>query len=90
MALSSANVVVANTATLVHSSAVGQKGRPEAIIVHNDGANIIYLGGSNVTTSNGMPIIVDAYVSIDLQQGDNLYGIVASGTENLRKLVSVQ
>lgn len=76
-------VSVANTATLIFSSSLARAG----YILHNASSVDVYLGGdSTVTTSNGIPLAPGEKVFAD---GDGkysgaLYGIVASGTADMR------
>lgn len=80
MAVISTAVSVATTATVLVSSA-GQ-----GVAVYNNGASTVYLGGSDVTTAIGYPLAAGAHVGIDLERGESLYGIVASGTVECRVL----
>jgi hypothetical protein len=80
-----ANVTVSNTATKIISA---NNSRHSFIIV-NTGANTVYIGeDAAVTTSNGVPLLQDASLTEDnggdrLYLGD-IYGIVASGTSDVR------
>lgn len=46
----------------------------------NRDADSVFLGGSGVTTGNGYELGAGESLGIRLDQGDDLYGIVASGT----------
>lgn len=89
MPVSSAVVSVGTAAT-----ALSTGGRDmtdiAAVAVYNAGANIIYLGGLNVTTATGLPLAVGATATFDLAFNDALYGIVAAATENARVLQTRQ
>lgn len=52
--------------------------------IRNNGAAIVYIGASGVTTANGYPLDPGREMSADLGPGDALYGIVASGTVECR------
>lgn len=85
MAVRSTAISVGTTATaldLADDSGDSQSG--ESTLVYNDGAATVYLGGPAVTTSGatkGIPVTAGAYgPGLDLNSGDRLYGIVASGT----------
>lgn len=55
------------------------------ITLYNNGAGTIYLGGSDVTTSNGVPVPSATWgPAFDLWPLDALYGIVASTTSEAR------
>jgi len=58
-----------------------------ALIVYNASSSIVYLGGSDVTTSNGLPLEASTYSPpFDAGVKMTLYGIVSSGTANVRVL----
>lgn len=79
-------VSVATSATKIPTTAL--TGRT-SIAVKNNGSNTIYLGDSTVTTTNGYPLAAGAEISLDLSADVDLYGRVASGTENARILEGV-
>lgn len=80
-ALTAEATTVTTTATLIDTSlATGR----EAALLRNNGAVTVYLGGSGVTTSTGFPLA--AGESLTLPRGASVYGIVASGTCNVRSL----
>lgn len=55
-----------------------------SMILFNDSANTIYMGGSDVTTSNGLPVLTQAYSPpIDAGQHMIIYAIAGS-TSNVR------
>lgn len=84
MSVSSAAVSVATTATALHVADADALG----IEVQNVGASTVYVGGSDVTTSNGFPVAAGAawYPPQPLAAGERVYGIVASGTVEVRVL----
>lgn len=60
-----------------------------AIIIRNNGARPVFIGGSGVTTANGMPLNPNptaglAGDSITLEGSAAVYGIVGSGTVEVR------
>lgn len=74
---------IANTATLIFSGNQARAG----FILHNAGSQDIYLGGdSSVASSTGIPIAPGEKILADGSSAYNgtLYGIVASGTADLR------
>ena len=58
-------------------------------MVKNNGASTVYLGDSNVTSSNGMPLEPGDVLSFDLKEQVVLYGRTASGTSDVRSLEGV-
>lgn len=78
-----------NTAVTVTTSATALPTTPadnrRAIVIYNNSASVLYVGGSDVTTSNGMPVPAASYSpSLDAGPRMIVYGIVATGTANVR------
>lgn len=84
MAVSTAAVSAATSATALHAIDADLSG----IEVQNVGASTVYVGGSDVTTANGYPVAAGAswYPPQPLAAGERVYGIVASGTVEVRVL----
>lgn len=57
------------------------------VVIYNNASSTIYIGGSDVTSSNGMPVPASSY-SPALDAGSRLilYGITSSGSANVRVL----
>lgn len=72
-------VIVEDAATLIVPSGIDQS----AIIIYNNSSVTIFLGGSAVTTANGLPLVPGASYSNTKWTG-TMYGIVATGTANAR------
>lgn len=49
----------------------------------------IYVGGMDVSTSNGFPILNNGSEQFELRMTDALYAIAASGSNNLNVLVQI-
>jgi hypothetical protein len=74
----SAQVTVGTTATLL----AGADNINRLIYVHALTNTTVYLGGSNVTTSNGFILEKDdGYLSLTIPIGETVYAVVATGTE---------
>lgn len=73
---SSAQVTVNTTATVL----VAATGFDQTAWLHNSGGGVVYIGGSNVTTTNGYKL--DNGDKMELPVGDHeaLYGVTATGT----------
>ena len=56
------------------------------IYLHNLGGGAIYIGGSNVTTSNGYKLDNNDKLSLIIGDVEALYGVAASGTHTLAVL----
>jgi len=72
------------TDTVVNLVPVDNINRP--VYVQIEGNNTVYIGGSNVTSDQGFPIVKHtAPIQGGLGVGDGLWGICASGqTETIR------
>lgn len=76
-------VTVGSTATKLPETNLQYR---RSIIVYNDSENTVYIGGSDVTTSNGLPVAVDSYSPpIDAGETMNVYA-VATTNSNVRVL----
>ena len=55
------------------------------VLLHNNGSNTVYLGfdATDCTVGSSMPLLVDTYIKFK-DWGNPIYGIVASGTEDVR------
>lgn len=51
------------------------------VVIHKEQNHAIYLGGSDVTTSNGFLFDHDGTVDVSLRANDELYACSTSGTE---------
>lgn len=56
------------------------------IVRNNDASIIVYLGGPDVTTSNGFPLAAGASIPVSGYAGEILYAVAASGTPVIRLL----
>jgi hypothetical protein len=82
MSIQTQPVAVAVTATRLDSTAEGTA--LSQCMVKNVGTATVYIGGSNVTTANGFPLEIGEAATCDLGRNEALFGIVASGTQNVR------
>ena len=55
-------------------------GREGVVIKHTTSGATVYIGGADVTSSNGWPMTADDPLEIDLQPNEPLYAVAASGT----------
>ena len=79
----STTVTVATTPTLLVAGATGTR----TIYLHVTGNSAVYIGGATVTTAAGLATEKHTSpIPIELRDGDSLYGIVASGTVDMRVL----
>jgi len=87
MAIKTEGQATSTSAALIHTSVNGHSDAPTGVIVYNNDATItVYVGGPDVTTSNGVPVLALTSFSVDLISGDQLWGVAASGTPNIRVL----
>jgi Ca2+-binding RTX toxin-like protein len=89
VAIASTAVTVTTSATALY--ALDMKRRSSIVSVASGGATV-YVGGADVTTANGFPIVAGS--TFPVSQGYNadstpiyaLYGIVAAATQEVRVL----
>ncbi len=86
MAITHEIVTVGATATVISTAANDRDGH--SVCVQNPSASTtVYIGGAGVTTSSyGVALAGGADISVDLLQGEILYGIVASSTQTVNVL----
>jgi len=77
----STQVTITTTASIIVSA-----NSYKNIYLHNLGGGAIYLGGSNVTTSNGYKLDNGDKLSLIIGDTEALYGVAASGTHTLAVL----
>lgn len=80
MSVTSAAVSVGTTATALNPADADA----QAVLIQNKGTVEVFIGGSNVTTTIGAGLAAGAEKSMDLSAGEVVYGIVASGTADVR------
>lgn len=87
MATNSRSVSVGSTATRLDTATETDRPSGSSVAIYNNGSVTVYIGASNVTTSNGVPVPAGTWgPSVDLATNESLYGIVASGTCEVRVL----
>jgi hypothetical protein len=86
MSLAHERVSVGTTATQLSSNYSGKDG--QTVSVQNPSTTVtVYLGGEGVTTTSyGYALGVVSDMSIDLQDGEKLYAVVASSTQTVNVL----
>jgi len=77
----STQVTITTTASVIVSASSYKN-----IYLHNLGGGAIYLGGSNVTTSNGYKLDNGDKLTLIIGDVEALYGVAASGTHTLAVL----
>jgi len=60
-----------------------------SMAIKNNGSATIYIGDASVTSSNGYPLAAGAEISLDVGEQVVVYGIAASGTQDIRTLEGV-
>lgn len=90
MAFVTSTVSVTTAATLLVTPTNGNVTDPVPVVIfNNDATNTVYLGGSGVATTNGMPILKQTGITLRLMAGDTLYGI-AGATIDVRVMIGRQ
>jgi hypothetical protein len=77
----STQVTITTTASIIVSA-----NSYKNVYLHNLGGGAIYLGGSNVTTSNGYKLDNGDKLSLIIGDVEALYGVAANGTHTLAVL----
>jgi len=77
--MKSSLITIATTPTLI----IEKDDLNRTIYIHNAGGAKIYVGGSDVTTSNGFHIGNGESQEFFLREKERLYGCVASGTNEI-------
>lgn len=78
-------VTIATTATVIYTV---PGNTTQTVLVRNPSAVSIYVGAASVTTANGFELATLDAASFALAPGDVLYGIVATGTQVVHRVVS--
>jgi hypothetical protein len=78
---------VSTTAAAIYATALGHGGAgyPGSVAIKNIGAVTVYIGGSDVSSSNGFPLNENDSLEADLVN-DQVYAVVASSTQEIRIL----
>lgn len=79
MALQTAQVAVGTTAVELTGVTTDRRA-DSSIAVQAPAAATMYIGAAGVTASTGWPIAAGQTLAVDLQSGERLYGVLASGT----------
>ena len=67
---------------------VGEDENPQHVYLHNsEGTNSIWVGGENVTTTNGYEIEKKLTFEITIAPGDKLYAVASGAGRDLRVLI---
>lgn len=83
--IKSRNITVTTTATSLPDEVLSN--RRSMVVFNNSSATTVFIGGSDVTSSNGMPVPAQTYSSaVDAGPNMILYGITSSGTADVRVL----
>lgn len=78
----SRNITVGTSVTPLPDEVLAYR---RSIIIYNNGASTLYIGGSDVTATNGLPVAASSYSpALDAGPKMILYGISASGNINVR------
>lgn len=85
---SSAQIPVTNTATPLVAADASDTTTGNSLAIQNTGASTVYIGGPSVTTGSGYPLAAGGQIGADLAPGEDLYGVVASGTVTVAVLRS--
>lgn len=88
MAVGSNQYTVSTAAVLVAAvpASQGSSGAVSSVYLANTGAVTVYLGGVNVSSSNGAAVAANGTLTLSLFSGDQLYAVTASSSSTLTVL----
>lgn len=79
MAVTAAQVSVGTTATLLSASDTDNiSGQALVVKVTSAATAPVFLGPANVTTTTGFEVAIGGSISLDLGQGETLYGVATT------------
>lgn len=78
MPIATSSTTVTTTAALLVDASGASAQAPRYIKIANVGANTVYVGGSDVTTSNGYPIANGASDSFTQLAADHMYVVATT------------
>lgn len=81
--LKSSNVSLGGTATIIPTTALSGR---HLVYIFNNSNDIIYIGASDVTTSNGYPIYPHGQFVFQIDENIDIYGISAGTNSDIRIL----
>jgi hypothetical protein len=79
--------MISNTTTVTTTAAlvVASSQSWRTIYIHVIGTGVVYLGGSDITTANGLLTEKNAVpLMLEIPAGEELWALTDTGTENLR------
>lgn len=88
MAVVSQQKTLSTTASII--AAAGSSMADKVTCVVKKPSALIYIGGSDVTTTNGMPVDTTDAIALDLGPGDILYAIASAATPTVQVLLTRQ
>jgi len=87
MAISHAIVSVTTSATALNASLDGGKDGSSVSVQNPTGGATVYIGGAGVTTASyGFLLTAGTTFSAELNQGEAIFGVVASSTQSVAVL----
>lgn len=86
MPIIAGRVTVTASVTLILNPLNGSVTGPITAIVKNPGPSSVYLGGETVTAATGFELATGGTVDVELIAGDLLYGVTASGSQELQTI----
>jgi hypothetical protein len=79
MTVNAAAVTVGTTPTRLTSDDRADSPDGQTVVIYNNGAAPLYVGASDVTTTDGFPVEYGQSRSFPLAAGEELYGIAEAG-----------
>jgi hypothetical protein len=81
-------VSVGTTATKIVGAGAPVAGAgSQSVKIRNSGAADVFIGGAGVTTTTGFPVAASTVLDLqNVEPGDTIFGVVASGSINVQVL----
>lgn len=77
---------VGTAATLLTTTVDSSRGTQGVVVAVPAGGVTVFVGGASVTAAAGFPVAAGSSLSVDLDNGEQLFGVVASGSQAVNVL----
>lgn len=84
--LKSENFTATTTPTAVFTCTV--RNESQGCLIKNTSATVVYVGGANVSSTNGYPLSQGDSISVTPQIGEIVYIVTAASTSDVRMLTN--
>jgi len=90
MAIQTSAILLDPAKELVFTASNGAVGVPQALIIYNnDLVTTVYVGGSDLDASNGIPVLAGGSIDMFLYAGEEAWCLADTGTPEIRILATM-